>query len=460
MKEHKKKIRLTPGKVIWMLLAVFVICCILLSIFETPLGWQADLTPNQIYTLSAETEEMLKKLEDQVTVYTLYSPGNSNKTMTTLLEQYAVACEKVTVSNIDPATDRLSLKEFETQEQQINDGSLVITDEETGRYRVIDAGELYLSYGGETYFVAENAVTSAIHYVTTGEFQRILLMTGHRETDMGSLDSLIGRYKLRNYRIEEYDYLRTAGEPDPETDLLLCTSPKEDFSETEAASIETFVKNGGTFILLYDNAVYNEERGIIEMRENEMPMLGELLRAGGIRIRDGIIAGKNAAETGFRNTTVELDSEKYGQIVFSECTALESLGTSDCQVTELLRTLRDCELRSRENGTVMEEGSFAVGLLSERDKGRMAVFSTSSFVGDTEFAIGDNAGLLDDILNRALPGEPEMILKAKKADTEELFIHSILVKVMITLVVLLMLPGAILIVGITVTRRRREKYQQ
>jgi len=87
-------------------------------------------------------------------------------------------------------------------------------------------------------------------------------------------------------------------------------------------------------------------------------------------------------------------------------------------VTELLRTLRGCELKSREDGSVMEEGSFAVGLLSRRDQGRIAVFSTSSFVGDTEFAIGDNESLLDDILNEALPGEPQMILAAKKAGEE------------------------------------------
>jgi len=458
MKKTGKKLKLTPGKIIWLVVAVLVVCCILLSFSETPLGWQADLTPGKIYTLSPQTEELLEDLKDDVTIYTLYSLGNSSKVMATLLEQYKVTCEKITVANIDPTTDRPALKQFEGLKEEINDGSLVIADEQTGRYRVVDVSELYQESGDETYFFAENSITSAIHYVTTGEFQRIYCTTGHRETNIENLSSLIGRYKLRNYLIEEYDYLRTAGTPDPQTDILMCISPKEDLSESEAEEIREYIRQGGTFILLYDNAVYNETRGTIELRENEMPILNELLRRGGILLREGLIAGENAAETGFRNTSIELEPMADGrQIVFSECAALGTIGTDESTVTTILQTRPGCILKDA-NGATAADGPFSVGMISDMEKGRMAVFSTSSFVGDTEYHIADNAALLDGILNEALPGEPEMILPAKRANTDELFINSILVKAVITVAVLLVIPGAILGIGVYVTKKRREKY--
>ena len=189
-----------------------------------------------------------------------------------------------------------------------------------------------------------------------------------------------------------------------------------------------------------------------------MPILNELLRRGGILLREGLIAGENAAETGFRNTSIELEPMADGrQIVFSECAALGTIGTDESTVTTILQTRPGCVLRDV-NGATAADGPFSVGMISDMEKGRMAVFSTSSFVGDTEYHIADNAALLDGILNEALPGEPEMILPVKRANTDELFINSILVKEVITVAVLLVIPGAILGIGVYVTKKRREKY--
>ena len=216
-KEKKPRKKLTPGRIYAVVLAVVVLCCIMLSVLETRNGWEWDITVGNLYTLSDETVSVLEDVDTPINIYTLYSLGNYNKTILTLLEKYQFYCKNITVSNIDPMGDRLDVKELEGVGDFINEGALIVTDEKSGRSRVIDVDDLYMTYDGETYFFAENRITDAIDYVTTGSFRRILLTAGHRETSAEELDKFIKHMTMQNYIVEEYDYLHTTVVPDPAT---------------------------------------------------------------------------------------------------------------------------------------------------------------------------------------------------------------------------------------------------
>ena len=457
-KEKKPRKKLTPGRIYAVVLAVVVLCCIMLSVLETRNGWEWDITVGNLYTLSDETVSVLEDVDTPINIYTLYSLGNYNKTILTLLEKYQFYCKNITVSNIDPMGDRLDVKELEGVGDFINEGALIVTDEKSGRSRVIDVDDLYMTYDGETYFFAENRITDAIDYVTTGSFRRILLTAGHRETSAEELDKFIKHMTMQNYIVEEYDYLHTTVVPDPATDILLSVSPKEDYAENEAQSIRDFTENGGTFILLYDYAEYDEELGSISYSETSMPNLHGLLRKFGMELGKGIVAGKDAAETGFRNTVVELRAAdpSVQDAVFSECTYLKDLHSSEYERTPLLVTSEKCTLQFADGDISSEQPPYTAAMLAERGNGCAAVFATSSFISDTELSVSGNDTLIGSVLKRSSVSYPRNIVRAKRVATDELNIHSMLIKVVLTVCAAVLLPCGILAVGIvTVSRRRR-----
>jgi len=457
-KKHRKK--LTPGRLYAVILAVVVLCCIMLSVLETRYGWAWDITAGDIYTLSEETLGVLEDVQDDINIYTLYSLGNYNKTILTLLEKYQFYCKNITVSNIDPMSDRVAIKELEGVDNPINEGALIVMNEETGRSRVIDVDELYMTYDSDTYFLAENRLTDAIDYVITGEFRRVLLTVGHRETAVSEIDKFVKQMTMRNYIVEEYDYLHTTIVPDPATDVILSVSPKEDYTETEVQSIREFAANGGTYILLYDYAEYDEELGLIAYSETSMPNLMTLVRTFGMELGTGIVAGSNASETGFRNTVVELEAadNSVRDAVFSECTFLKERYTSEYALTPLLVTTKNCSLQFK-NGELnisSEKAPYTVAMLAENDGGCAAVLTTSSFISDTELAVAGNAELIDAVLRKSSVGYPQTIVAPKRVATDELNINSMLIKVVLTICVVALLPCVLLTIGIvTVNRRRR-----
>lgn len=459
-KEKKNHHKLTPGKIYAIVLAVVVLCCIMLSVLEARNGWGWDITAADIYTLSEETLDVLKDTDDTISIYTLYSLGNYNKTILTLLEKYQFYCKNITVSNIDPTGDRLALKELEGVEDIINEGALIVVDEQTGRSRVIDVDELYLTYDENTYFLAENRITDAIDYCTTGEYRRLLLTVGHRETSVDDLEKFVKRMTMHNYIVEEYDYLHTAEVPDPATDIILSVSPEEDYAETEAQSIRNFVDNGGTYILLHDYAEYDEALGSIRYPDADMPQLNALVKGFGMQLGKGIVVGKNADETGFRNTVVEVDPAdgKMPAAVFSESTFVGEFHSAEYTAEPLLVTAENCELQfsAEGKGYSSEKPPYTAAMLSKGTGGCAAVFGTSSFISDTELSAMGNELLIDCVLEHSMPGYPQGIVSPKRVATDELNINSMLVKTALTVFVLLIIPCGILAGGIVTVRRRKQ----
>lgn len=436
--------------------AIIVIIAVnaIFAALEDNYGWKKDLSHGSIYSLSSESEEILKDVDSKIKIYTLYSPGNENKAVETLLAGYRAENPNISVTNVDPSGARSELSKF-SGASQLEVGSIVVSDEDGYRNKVLSPGDLYVTREGVSEFQAEPKLTSAIYYATTGDVHRIRLLYGHQETDVSKIADFINMFDTRNYEVSLYDHLRSTTTLDPAVDTLLAVSPKVDISEQESAAIDEFLGNGGMFILLLDKFAYDGALGTVKaMPIEDMPVLTALMKKWGMSIGDGMIVGADSGATSLRPSTLVIPENSGRTAVLSECAPIVISENSGAK--PIVRTHDTCFL-SPTASAGQNLGAFTVGALSKRGEGSFMLFSTSSFLENEEFGIADNKEMAASFLKMSASGEPIVNIEPKPIAAEEMKISSGVAKVFVTVVLLVFLPCGVLSAGVWVYIRRKRR---
>ena len=107
-------------------------CCgnAILTVISSKVPMKIDLTREKVYELSANTKEVMKKLDKEIDVYALY-PANtgSNEYITyaeEYLDKYSALNKNFKVTFIDPEKNPGFAKKYEEQGQQISTGSIIL----------------------------------------------------------------------------------------------------------------------------------------------------------------------------------------------------------------------------------------------------------------------------------------------------------------------------------------------
>ena len=85
--------------------AVVVVAVIIINLIVNSFGIKADLTKNKLYTLSEDTITLLKNLDEDVSVTSVYEEGNEISVVKEILNKYASYSKHITVNNVDPYTN-------------------------------------------------------------------------------------------------------------------------------------------------------------------------------------------------------------------------------------------------------------------------------------------------------------------------------------------------------------------
>ncbi len=405
-------IALTTGAII----AFLMMFSVVLTGLEKVGGMASDFTTSDLYTLSDESLELIADLEKEIKIYTLYSPGNENPHVSSLLNSYASKSSKIKLCNVDPSGSRQELS-FVEGVSSLAVGSVIVTLEDESRYTVLSAGTLYITdrQTSETFFRAESKLTSAIYYVITGDTVNIKLLYGHQETAESDIAELKTYLDSLNYNVSRYDYLRSSESLDVETDILVAVSPKTDLTQEEYKGISDFLKDGGTFVVLMDNSQYNEATGMIEKVERVRDRFELLLRDYGMTVNHDLLVSADISQSGFRSTTLVTAAKSplmrrvmaaQGNAVLSECSSI-AYDDGEASITPLLVTGDKCYSTPLEFGVRLgkkdssKTGAFTVGAMSKKDKGTLILFTTSSFIRSAEFAISANSDAFLDALSLA-----------------------------------------------------------
>ena len=228
-----------------------------------------DLTEDKRYTVSKATKNVIKNLDDIVTITAYFSTelaevNQTRSDVRDVLDEYKAFSQKLEIEFINP--DELD----EGQKQELQFKGIRQYPRGTIKGDKTEIANVYMSiavgYGGkeevlpyvESTMNLEYDLTSAIVKVTAKDTKTIGFLTGHDEFDInaqtqlnqqfrGLLDkNASGQYNLTTVNLQ-------AGEPiDQSVTTLVVAGPKRALTEREKYEIDQFIMRGGKAIFLID----------------------------------------------------------------------------------------------------------------------------------------------------------------------------------------------------------------
>lgn len=513
--------KLKHGTMATVFTCVFVALLVLVNVVTTMLFDRypitIDLTSNKIYSVSNDTEDYVKKVnvDVQVTIfadentYTNYS--SYNKQAVELLKNYCKLNHHITYRFVDIDSHPEIVKEYTdtiSQFDMIFETKTKVDGKEISRTRKLgmldlltftDEFEEKLSQsgysidtlaqqaGGDLSFLsyygsyvessnAEQAFTSALMTVTDPNPVYVTILTGRSElTQLTYFQTLL---TANGYNVNTVDI--TSEDIPADTDVVVIPAPKTDYLAEDITKVSDFLNNDGNLgkQLLYI-ASYGQE---------DTPNLDEFLSEYGLSVGKGVIcesdSGKyynspcvTVASTVSDNFTQDV-STKNPAILSALCRPVNTLFDEQDMVST------DAYLKSSDSAyTANVEISQTTGQVNIGDalvKGQqnyMAVGSKAKFTDDNKtlysnvIAVGSEGMLSDTYLQysqyqnseyfisviNGLTGKTAGITITPKTITGNVFDITQQQKTVLKWTFCLGVPVVVLIVGIVIWARRKNK---
>lgn len=239
------------------LVAGVIIAAILLNIVVGALAekipLKIDVTENKIFELTAETKDLLSKLDKDVAVYYLVQPGNENLYVSQTVGMYTTASNKIKLESVDVVADPLFAARFKDKGIEAAAGSIVV--ECGGKAKLIEYMDMmetaYQASGQYSIvgFKLEQKLTNAINYVVSDKESWAYFTTGHGEIGYSTLKPIIEDENISTLEIN----LKTTDVPE-NAEALYILGPSADFSAEEIDKLDAYLSRGGRLNITFDAA--------------------------------------------------------------------------------------------------------------------------------------------------------------------------------------------------------------
>ncbi len=474
-----------------------VVAVVLVIAFVLMVNWlsgrrffRADWTTTKLYTLSEKSENILADLSEEIKVVVFMTPATSMyDQVRELLERYKAASTKVTVEFIDP--DKEPLKTTQLAEQygvQVADTVVFVYEDRT---KYVTSDQLAeMDYSGMQYgqaptmraFKGEEQFTSAILSLVAPDVPKVYFVAGHGETSLRSTSGGPGERglsvleeTLRRDNMETADISLLSGEVPEDADVIAIIGPTRAFTEAEIAALDGYLDRGGRLLVALDPLI--EPNGTMRPTQLE-PMLA----ARGITVHDVDPSRRlpfydlsAVYLEDFPSHPVTEGLEGFA-VLF---TVARSLSADDGAARVIVRTSDEgwgeTDLGMLLSGDpvalddVDNPGPAAVGVVVEStsefdettdgevvdDEGhKIVVFGDSDFITDLDIANAGNAVLAANAFNWLAAREDLVGIPPRDVEQVSLFLSKQQM-LNVLLLVLVAMPGAAIVAGILVWRRRR-----
>lgn len=231
-------------------LAILIVVNFALSFFPDSYT-QADLTANQLYSISSQSKVLLSSLEDDITIYWIVASGEEDEYVEKLLHNYEDYSSKVKVEKKDPDLNPDFTNAY--TEEEVYNNSIIV--ESGDKYRYISYEEMYevsstnyySIYSSADEFSGEKLITSAISYCITEELPVVHVLEGHGEAELSS--DFAEAVETDNLETESLSLLNGEAVPE-EVTCILINAPSTDISEQEKDMLIDFLERGGKVLIL------------------------------------------------------------------------------------------------------------------------------------------------------------------------------------------------------------------
>ena len=468
---NKRFKRGSYSSVLTLIVIVAVIVANLL-IGELPARYtELDVSGRNLYGISDQTKEVLKGLQEDVTIYLVAQEGNENAIITEFLSRYRELSGHIKVQNVDPVANPTFTTKYSGS--TVYENSLIVESEK--RYKIVSYYDIYQSsYAGSdsngeavysTEFAGESQLTSAIGYVVTDSLPTLYTLNGHKEEALPG--DLIEGIKQENIAVEGLNLI-TQGSVPENCDGIFIVGPQRDLTEGERDILAEYMENGGKLFFISDSTA------------EEMPNLKSIVASYGLEVKKGVVLEGNASYYTRENyyvvpdyvahtiTQPLLDNNILCLAVLAQA-LVETENNTDAQISWLLQTSdkafnkeNPVDAESMKQTNEDETGTFYLGAVSKKGSGEkesaMVVLTTPAFVyEDTNASIaGGNYDLVINAIGYLCEHEEAITIHTKNLDAEYIAINANQV-ITWSIVLVIAMPLILLAAGIViwVIRRRR-----
>ncbi len=429
-----------------------------------------DVSGSKLYTLSADTKELVKGVNQEVTLYLVAQSGNEDDTVYETLKRYAALNAGIKVQKKDPAVFPNFVSQY--TESTLSENSVIVVCGK--RARAIDYSELYQADYSNAYTTGqvsysnnmEAELTSAIDYVTAGELAKVCVLSGHGEAALS--DEFSGYIEKENIELEELSLISSGKVPE-DADMLMVIAPASDISADEAEILNAYLEQGGK-LMLFTN--YTGE---------SLPNLEKVMAGYGVEAVNGIVMETDAQHY-YQQYYGLLPEQEYHEItssllsdsLYNLLSGAHGLKTSEnvrstLEITPLLSTTDMSYAKmdalnmttiEREDGD--EDGPFSLAVAVEEQYGESdtrIVWFASSSVLDADYDSLVSGGNSDLVLNSIgwLIGETgsNLSIHAKQLSATALSVSGASV-VLWFAVLIIIVPVLLIAAGLVVWLRRRK----
>ncbi len=489
--------------------AIVVVLNILVSHLTERYPLKLDLTEDGIYEISQESIDYLTKLDKPVSINVLmgesnFQTGGTNmKMISELLEKYTQYSDKITLRYVDPNTDPDVVNRYQAgYSGTLQEGDIIVADaNDDTKLRVVSVGDLftydqqkyamYRYYGQGTLedcitgFSGEQNLTAALLYVTDADPIHVAVLTTangeplyNQSYNAYSLGIFAQTLTKNGYDVQEIDLYNDTLDP-AKYDVVVLPAPVNDLTATAVDNISAFLFNDGQ----YDHSMIY----FADFTQGATPNLDELLSTWGIEVSDMMVleGDQNAAQqVTLRIGNASVPVAKISDTDFAAGLANNSLpivsplcrsitllwDSKTAGIThELLKTSDTVYLskmgESTEDADKTPVGSQTVAALTQRRENIDNVTHQSSImvlgsmlltdVNVMQDASYNNANYLISAVN-TMTGKGSGLIIAEKQLTKETLtlttgdLHG-------AEAFILLIPTAVLVIGMVVILRRRNK---
>ncbi|MGN0382746.1 MAG: Gldg family protein [Eubacterium sp.] len=439
-----------------------------------------DVSYEQLYTLSDETKNTIKSLDEDVTIYVLSSEENENVIVKNMLDNYEALSDRISVEYVNPTVKpNFYLQYTETEPAQ---GSIIVVCQD--KSTVIDYDNLfYVSTSSENYyyymygyysiedvasgFDGEGQITSSINYVVSDDTAVVYQITGHDE--MSLPDGFKSALKKQNMTLEDLNLNDYETVPE-DAECVFLLGPVSDLSDDDTSKVMNYLDNGGKMIIA-SNEYYASQTA------DDLSNFESILSSYGVKQVNGLVGDEDNYSLSYQSYYYlypEIGSTSYtdglSNYVFAPLVqAFTYEETDGVNVTTMLTTSENAFVADIYSGDILDDGTFDLAYYITKDVAsededsvttEIALFGTPYIFDDTADSevSGTNVKLFTNIITDFVNTELTTTVDVKYYEISNLVIDSA-AGIEISIIVAIVIPILVLLAGIIVwiVRRRTRK---
>lgn len=425
-----------------------------------------DLTQNKVFSLTEPSINFIKNLNKDVEIVILsdesaFSQANAYFAQAnSVLKQYDLNSDKIRLTYIDPVKNPTYLNSYENE--NLTESNIIVKSGD--KHKVVTMQDLFdiqRSYYGSniTGSKAEQEITSAILYVTSEDQIKVVMLKGYGEQDSTAFAEIL---KKNNFNVVDVSLL-TEEIPD-DAKLAIVYGPERDYDTSAIGKIEKFLSKGDK------NLVY-----ALNPSQASAPNLNAMFLKYNIKIKEGIVY-----ETNMQNVVSSI-FEPINEYVDEDY----KNNVKNADIPVLMPFAKPIELTSNENTTTLLQFSSTTGVFpkgadkdfdfkghisgpipsavlsakkSDEDKtSNVVVISTYGALSQEYLSSNalNNSTYFVNMINKMTQKEDTgFTIESKRLGGEELGV-SMATANTIGIIMALVLPVAVLIVGVIVFLKRK-----